>query len=454
LIAWVLLTETTFELIGVERFNLMKFDRSKKLYEEAKIMTPGGVSSGIRQTEWPVPLFFHKAKGSKMWDVDGNEYIDYVMGMGPNLFGHAPDFITDAVNSDMQRGYCLTGQFEKENELSYLIRKALPYDFQVRYASSGTEIDQLALRVARAVTGKSKYLKFEGHYHGWMDSVLYNTHPEIKGKERNFSPQGESLGMSKASENEVIISPWNDLDQLQKIVGENKDDLSSMIMEPILWNSNVILPEPGYLEGARKICDKFGILLIFDEVGTGFRVALGGAQEMYDVKPDIATYAKAMAGGFPIAMIAGDQKIMHGLSTGEVMHGGSFNSNVMSISAAHAGLTHIMKNSEGFYKNLNQLGQELINGLSKVADKTGIDVLIQGLGSFFYLSFTSSKSIKNYRDHINNVDLEKYQEFVKSMLMNGVRLSQNGRWHMSSAHTEEDVEKTILAAQNSFELVG
>ena len=428
----------------------MNFEKSKKLYAEAKKMVPGGVSSGIRQTEWPVPLFFEKAKGSRMWDVDGNEYIDYVMGMGPNLFGHAPDFINKAVGEDMANGYCLTGQFEKENELSKLVRQALPYDFQVRYASSGTEIDQLALRVARAVTGRNKYLKFEGHYHGWMDSVLYSTHPDVKGKEGEFEPAGESLGMSASSKDEVIISPWNDLVTLEKIVKENYEEISSMIMEPILWNSNVIMPEPGYLEGARKICDDYGIVLIFDEVGTGFRAALGGAQEIFKVKPDLATYAKAMAGGFPIAMIAGEESIMEGVSSGEIMHGGSFNSNVMSVSAAHAGLTHILDDSNKFYKDLNATGNSLIEGLYDVAKKEGVDILIQGLGSFFYLSFTSVKSIKNYRDHVNNVNQDKYKELVRLMLINGVRLSQNGRWHISSAHTEEDVSKTIIAAQESF----
>ena len=428
----------------------MNFDKSIKLYEEAKKMVPGGVSSGIRQTEWPVPLFFDSAKGSKMRDVDGNEFIDYVMGMGPNLFGHAPEFITKAVYEDMQNGFCLTGQSEKENDLSVLVRKALPFDFQVRYASSGTEIDQLALRLARAIKGKNKYIKFEGHYHGWMDSVLYNTHPEAGGKEDSYEPVGESLGMSQGSRDEVIIAPWNDLDYLEYIL-KNNDEISSIIMEPILWNSNVILPKSGYLEGVRELCNKYEIILIFDEVGTGFRVAFGGAQELYRVKPDIATYAKAMAGGFPIAMIAANSEIMEGLTSGEVVHGGSFNSNVMSVSAAHAGLTHIINsNSDKFYKDLNGNGEILIQGLRNVAKKQDIEILIQGFGSFFYLSFTSAKSINNYREHMNNVDLKKYKEFAKSMLVNGIRLSQNGRWHLSSAHSLDDINRTIQAAEKSF----
>ena len=427
----------------------MKFNKSKELYSKAKELVPGGVSSSIRQTEWPVPLFFDKAHGSKMWDVDGNEFIDYVMGMGPNIFGHAPEFVTQSVYEDMQNGYCLTGQTVKENEMSEFIKKTIPFNRKVRYASSGTEIVQVALRLARSFTNKNKFLKFEGHYHGWMDSVLYNSHPDISNEENIFNPVPESGGISHGTSNEVIIAPWNDVEALENILKDNHKEISSIITEPILWNTNVILPEDGYLEKLRLLCDKYNILLIFDEVGTGFRVALGGAQEIYGIEPDLSTYAKSMAAGFPIAMLAGKPEIMDFLSNGKVVHGGSFNTNVMSVSASHATLNYLLKNKD-FYKNLNRNGEALIKGLKEVASKNGIDILIQGLGSVFYLSFTSVKSIKNYREHALNIDSNKYKEFAKLMLINGVRLSQNGRWHMSSSHSEEDIEKTIYAANLSF----
>ena len=427
----------------------MKFNKSKELYSKAKELVPGGVSSSIRQTEWPVPLFFDKAHGSKMWDVDGNEFIDYVMGMGPNIFGHAPQFVTQSVYEDMQNGYCLTGQTVKENEMSEFIKKTIPFNRKVRYASSGTEIVQVALRLARSFTNKNKFLKFEGHYHGWMDSVLYNSHPDISNEENIFNPVPESGGISHGTSNEVVIAPWNDIEALENILKDNHNEISSIITEPILWNTNVILPEDGYLEKLRLLCDKYNILLIFDEVGTGFRVALGGAQEIYGIEPDLSTYAKSMAAGFPIAMLAGKPEIMDFLSYGKVVHGGSFNTNVMSVSASHATLNYLLSN-KNFYKNLNSSGETLIKGLEEVASKNGIDILIQGLGSVFYLSFTGAKSIKNYREHTLNIDFDKYKEFAKLMLLNGVRLSQNGRWHMSSAHSEEDIEKTIYAANLSF----
>ncbi|MFL2642306.1 MAG: aspartate aminotransferase family protein [Dehalococcoidia bacterium] len=427
----------------------MKFNKSKELYSKAKELVPGGVSSSIRQTEWPVPLFFDKAHGSKMWDVDGNEFIDYVMGMGPNIFGHAPQFVTQSVYEDMQNGYCLTGQTVKENEMSEFIKKTIPFNRKVRYASSGTEIVQVALRLARSFTNKNKFLKFEGHYHGWMDSVLYNSHPDISNEDNIFNPVPESGGISHGTSNEVVIAPWNDIEALENILKDNHNEISSIITEPILWNTNVILPEDGYLEKLRLLCDKYNILLIFDEVGTGFRVALGGAQEIYGIEPDLSTYAKSMAAGFPIAMLAGKPEIMDSLSNGKVVHGGSFNTNVMSVSASHATLNYLLSN-KNFYKNLNRGGETLIKGLEEAASKNGIDILIQGLGSVFYLSFTSTKSIKNYREHTLNIDFGKYKEFAKLMLLNGVRLSQNGRWHMSSAHSEEDIEKTIYAANLSF----
>ena len=427
----------------------MRFENSKKLYEEAKKMVPGGVSSSIRQTEWPVPLFFESAKGSKMFDVDGNEYIDYVMGMGPNIFGHSPEFITNSVFKDMQDGFCLTGQTRKENELSEFISKTLPFKRKFRYASSGTEIVQIALRLARSYTNKNKFLKFEGHYHGWMDSVLYNSHPNVSSEESIYEPVPESDGISKGTADEVVIAPWNDVEALETTLRDQSEDISAIITEPILWNSNVILPNRGYLQELRNLCDKYNVLLIFDEVGTGFRVALGGAQEIYNVEPDLSTYAKSMAGGFPIAMLAGKPEIMDYMANGKVVHGGSFNTNVMSVSASHATLNYLLNNLN-FYKSLNENGDVLIEGLKYAAKKHNIDILIQGLGSVFYLSFTNLKSIKNYREHANNVDEEKYKEFSKLMLLNGIRLSQNGRWHMSSAHSTNDMDKTIKSAYESF----
>jgi glutamate-1-semialdehyde 2,1-aminomutase len=429
-----------------------RFVRSFELFERANSLVAGGVSSQIRRGEKPVPLFFRRAAGARMWDADGNEYIDYVMGMGPNLFGHAPKFITDAVARDMREGYVFTGQFQKELEVAEMVREAVPLKGLVRFASSGTEIDQLVLRLARGYTGRPKYVKFEGHYHGWTDTVLISVHPPLDkaGPESSPLPVGESSGMAPGSFEDVLIAPWNSLQALEETFKKHGPEIACVLMEPILGNTNFIMPKPGYLEGVQALCRRYGALLVFDEVITGFRVALGGAQEVTGVTPDLATYAKALAGGFPIAMLLGREEIMRLVGDGTVYHGGSFNSNVMSISAAHASLSHIIADPVKFYGELNGRGRELMEGLRDAARRTESDLHVQGIGSFFGTSFTTKEEITDYREHARYCDEAKHKRFVQAMLERGVRLATNGRWHMSSAHTDRDVEMTVRAAYEAL----
>ncbi len=432
-----------------------KFTRSQELFDKANTLVAGGISSQIRRGERPVPLFFTRAQGAHMWDADGNDYVDYVMGMGPNLFGHAPRFITEAVQEDMESGYVFTGQFEKELEVAEMVREAVPLKGLIRFASSGTEIDQLVLRLARGFTGRTKFVKFEGHYHGWTDSVHISVHPPLDkaGPESAPLPVTESLGVAPGALQDVIVAPWNNLPALERIFKSHGKDIACVLMEPVLGNTNFIMPKPGYTEGVQALCRKYGALLIFDEVITGFRVALGGAQEVLGVTPDLATYAKALAGGFPIAMLLGRAEIMKLVGDGSVYHGGSFNSNVMSISAAHASLTHIMADPARFYRDLNGRGQALMEGLRDAARRTESDLHVQGIGSFFATSFTTKQEITDYRDHARNCDEEKHKRFVQAMLERGVRLATNGRWHMSSSHTDGDVDKTVAAAYDALRVV-
>jgi glutamate-1-semialdehyde 2,1-aminomutase len=431
------------------------FARSQELFDRANTLVAGGISSQIRRGERPVPLFFERAEGAHMWDADGNEYIDYVMGMGPNLFGHAPEFITDAVAKDMREGYVFTGQFRQELEVAEMVREAVPLKGLVRFASSGTEIDQLVLRLARGFTGRPKFVKFEGHYHGWTDSVLVSVHPPLDkaGPESEPAPVGESRGMAPGTYDGVIVAPWNNLAALDAIFRKHGREIACVIMEPILGNTNFIMPKPGYLEGVQKLCRQHGALFIFDEVITGFRVALGGAMEVTGVVPDLATYAKALAGGFPIAMLLGRAEIMKLVGDGSVYHGGSFNSNVMSISAAHASLKHIMADPARFYRDLNGRGQALMEGLRDAARRTESDLHVQGIGSFFGVSFTTKDEISDYREHARYCDEEKYKRFAQALLERGVRVAGNGRWHMSSAHTDQDVEQTVRAAHDALRVI-
>jgi glutamate-1-semialdehyde 2,1-aminomutase len=428
----------------------MNLERSSRLFDKAKELVAGGVSSQIRVNEpADVPLFFTHAKGSKMWDADGNEYIDYIQGMGPNLFGHSPDFINKQVTEDMEKGYIFAGQFERELEVAEMALDMIPMEnATVRFASSGTEIDQLLFRTMRGFTGRPKILKFEGHYHGWMDSVNWSVHPPLDkaGPEDAPVPVGESEGMDDTTADGLVICQWNDLEMLEKAFADHPDEIAGIIMEPILANTNCIVPAPGYMEGVKNICRENGALLAFDEVITGFRVARGGAQEVLGITPDLATYAKSMAGGFPIAMIVGRRDIMDLIGDGTVYHGGSFNSNVMSIAATYASLKHIQDQGDNFYRSLNGKGLRLMDGLRKIAKSLESDLHVQGVGSVFSISFTTKQEIINWRDHARNCDDSKYGRFATEMMKKGIRLASNGRIHLSSAHTNEDIDKTVAAA--------
>ena len=433
----------------------MKLDRSRELYERSRRSLAGGVSSNIRLGEKPVPLFFRRGKGSRLYDVDGNEYIDYVMGQGPDIFGHSPDFLLEAVAEGMQMGQIFSGQHELEIRVSEAVQKAVPCAELVRYASSGTEAVQAALRVARAYTGRSKFVKFEGQYHGWVDNVNYSRNPALEeaGPYDSPGPVPMSAGMAPSAAGDIVVLPWNDVDVLRRALERYHGQIAAVITEPIMCNANCIPPKPGYLEEMRRLCDQHGVVLIFDEVITGFRLAPGGAQEVLGVTPDLATFAKALGGGFPISMLAGRQDIMGLIGDGTVLHGGTVNSNVASMAAAEAALKKLMENDGAVQKRLYATGVALMEGLRAKAGRHELDVLIQGPGPVFHMTFTSASEITDYRSHARNADEETYGRFCDAMLERGVRLPRRGIWFLSSAHMERDVEETLAAADEALALL-
>lgn len=431
---------------------MSRFQQSRRLMSRAERVVAGGISSQIRRLE-PAgePLFFTHGDGALIWDADGNEYIDYMQGMGPNIFGHAPEFVSEAVVQEMQRGYIFAAQFERELEVAEMAAAAVPIpDCTVRFAGSGTEIVQLALRLARGWTGRSKIIKFEGHYHGWLDSVNWSVHPPLADAGDATAPfaVGESQGMDAGVSDNLVICEWNSIEHLEAAFAANRNEIAAVIMEPINANTNCIEPAQGYLAAAKAACEREGALLIFDEVITGFRVALGGAQELYGITPDLATYAKSLAAGFPVAMLAGRRDIMDMLGSGQVYHGGSYNSNVMSMAAAHATLSYMHDNRDTMFADMAERGHRLMEGLRTVAAEMGSNLHAQGLGTVFAISFNESgEQILNYRDHARRCDDAAYAEFAKSMMTQGVRLSSNGRMHMSTAHTDAQVDATVAAAR-------
>ena len=425
----------------------MSVEKSKKLFEQSKKSLAGGVSSAAR-AKGPFPIFFEKGKGPYLYDVDGNKYIDYYLGSGPDIFGHAPDFLNDAVIKDMQKGQVFGAQHPSEITISEKIQSIVPCAELVRYASSGTEAVQLAIRVARAYTKKNKKIKFEGHYHGWMDSIGYIPNPSLNQPGGDESPPAVPIseGIAKGTEEEIILLPWNNIEILKECIKKNADNIGVIITEAILCNTNTIMPKPGYLEEMRELCNDNNIVLIFDEVITGFRVALGGAQELLGVTPDLATFAKAMAGGYPISMVAGKKEIMSLIGDGSVFHGGTLNSNVMSVSATEAALNKLSANDGAVYKHIYELSNELMEGFRKISIKYEVPMIIQGPGPTFSVSFTDAEEITDYRSHIQNIDSNKYKKYCEKMLENGVHIWPDGRYYVSSEHTKEDILKTLEAA--------
>ena len=309
------------------------YDISGELYNRALNSLAGGVNSNVRLTETPHPLFYDKAKGSKIYDVDGNQYIDYVLGQGPMIFGHSPDFLLQAVAEASESGQLFAGQHLLELEAAEAVKSLVPNAELVRFASSGTEAVEAAFRLARAFTRRNVIIKFEGQYHGWSDGVLFNTAAPLTPLDSNIFPEVEPMseGIVDHSESALIILPWNNFEAIDAVFEQRGNEIAAVITEPIMCNTNCIMPKPGYLQHLKKSCERNDSLLIFDEVITGFRVDAGGAQSLFGITPHLATFAKAAAGGFPVSILTGSKEIMSLIGTGTVMHGGTLNANVMSL---------------------------------------------------------------------------------------------------------------------------
>lgn len=404
-------------------------DKSQELRDRAESAFPGGVNSNVRLLGPPV--FFEKAKGSRLWDVTGNEYIDYLLGQGPNFLGHAPDQVLDAVDEASRRGLVYGAQHALEVEAGEKLLDAIGWAGQVRFGLSGTEAVQASLRVARAVTGRVKFVRFTGHYHGWLDNVL----AKFDGDEAVPA----SRGQLEAHLGDSFTLPWNDLDALEGLLDERAEETAAVIMEPVMLNAGSIEPLPGYLEGVRAACDRHGVVLIFDEVISGFRVALGGAAERYGVTPDLATYGKAMAGGWPVSAFAGRDGIMDDIGTGEINHSGTFNASVMACAAVSATLDQLTEDSP--YESIVEVGESLKTGLKDLAESHSIQLNIQGLPMAFHAGIGEGP-IESYQG-LATLDSDRYQRLVDHLIDAGVWLAGRGIWYVSAAHTSEDVDETL-----------
>lgn len=430
--------------------------RSESLYAEARKYLPGGVSSNFRYGDRPVPRFYASAAGAYLYDLDGNRYIDHALGNGPVILGHAPAEPIRAVADTLERGQLYAGQHELEVELARLVVEMVPGAERVRFSSSGSEAIQAALRLARAWTGRQRIVKFEGHYHGWLDNIFVSVRPPADGSadvDGWPQPYPQSPGQSEAALQDIDVLRWNDADMLAALLDDRGDRIAAVIMEPVMCNAGVIPPREGYLERVRELCDRHGVVLVFDEVITGFRLGPGGAQGYFGVTPDLAVFAKAMGAGFPISALTGRAELMDLLVEPGVMHGGTYNSNVVTVAATLAALRQIRRESETLYPRMETLGRRLMEGIETRARQHGHEILVQGFGPVFHPAFTDRREIADYRDFAA-VDAARQTAFVHALQDCGVRPTTRGTWFLSAAHSEDDVEAALHAVDAAFRQIG
>ena len=426
--------------------------RSAKLFDAACGPIPGGVNSTARATwsGWtPYPLFVESGQGSRLTDVDGNRYIDYLLGLGPMLLGHRPPRVTQAVVDFIeQRGTVFALPTADEARLAQKIIAAVPCVEQVRLCNTGTEAVLYATRLARAFTGRPKLVRFEGMYHGFSDQVYWSKHPDIAkaGPDAHPVPVPQGPGLPRGVEANLIILPWNDADALADAIKREGDSIAAVITEPVMCNTGCILPKPGYLEAMRELTTRHGIVLLFDEVITGFRLGLGGAQARFGVTPDLSVFAKGLGGGFPVAACGGRADIMALVANGTVSMAGTYAANGIAIAAANAALDELA--TPGLFAKLDALSDELRLGLDAVLRDAGLPASVVGLGPLMQVWF-AREPIHNYRDAERHADQKLFDRWWRGMLARGV-LFHPGAYEnlfVSTAHTRDDIAETLAAAK-------
>jgi glutamate-1-semialdehyde 2,1-aminomutase len=420
--------------------------RSRKLFEEAKKHIPGGVNSPVRafRSVGGDPLFIKKAKGSKIYDADGKAYVDYVLSWGPMILGHAHPRVSAALKKAVASGTSFGAPTELEITLAKMVKKAVPSIELVRMVSSGTEATMSAIRVARGHTGRDKILKFDGGYHGHGDSLLVKAGSGVATFGLPDSP-GVPADLAKFT----MTVAYNDLAAVKEIASREGDQIACIIVEPVAGNMGCVPPEPGFLEGLRQVCDQYGIVYIFDEVMTGFRVAYGGAQQLYKIKPDLTCLGKVIGGGLPVGAFGGRRDIMEKVAPiGPIYQAGTLSGNPLAMTAGIETLKLLAK--PGVYKTLEKSSAELEQGLREAAREAGIPTTINRVGSMF-TSFFTDRKVKDFAS-AKTSDTTKFGNFFRAMLKNGVNLapSQFEAAFMSLAHTRADIAKTIEAARKSM----
>ena len=421
-----------------------RYARSVESWERAKRSLGGGVSTGIRAHMPPHPLFFDRGVGSRLWDVDGNEYVDYVLGWGPTILGHSHPRLVEAITQQVARALTFGSGHRWEYEAAEAVCEAMPGVERVLWSNTGSEAVQSALRLARACTGRNLVVKFEGHYHGWLDSVLLS----YRHTTPTHEPTLESLGQNPAVGQDVVTLPWNDRDALNDVMSRYGQHVAAVITEPVLCNSGVIEPRDGFLRFLRDVTHEYESILIFDEVITGFRIALGGATERYLVEPDLHILGKAVGGGSSVSAVAGRSDIIDRVTQG-VVHAGTYNGNPVVLSAVCATLREL--SIAGTFERLETRGRALADGFRAALIRSGQPFAVNQVGPVVQCALGISR-LDTY-DEFAAADWDAYNRLVVALLDRGIFALPGGRWYLSTAHTAADIEVTLAAFDDALRVV-
>lgn len=432
------------------------FSQSQSLYERASQVIAGGVNSGIRKMEQPVPLYFSHGKGSRLWDEDGNEYIDFQTGQGALLYGHAPEGLARAVYEQALKGTHWAAQSRLEIEVAERLCQMIPDAEYVRFNNSATEVVNSAFRLARGHTGKPLIVKFEGHYHGWGDEGLvgFGGTPETWGPEDRPASMHPSQGVIPEVLEKFVVVRWNDPAHLRQRVEEFRGQIAAIIFEPVLCNTCCIEPVAGLMETIRELCDRDGMLMISDETITGFRFGAGGAQKHYGFSPDLTILGKAIGGGVPFAALAGKKAFFEKIISGKVIHAGTLNSNPLCLAASKWCLDYVLEKGDSHPAALMAMGRSVMARLRTMADAHGIPLRPQGPGQVFHTVMLKAGAeegpVRDHRDYVQRHDAPRWGHLRRCLLEEGVRAIERGLWFLGMEHTEKDVEEAMVRVERAL----
>ena len=432
------------------------FPKSAELFARAQKSIAAGINSGIRKMEVPVPLYFDHGVGSRLFDVDGNEYIDFQIGQGAILYGHAPAGMAAAIADQAKKGTHWAAQSELEIEVAERLQAMIPGAERVRFNNSATEVVLSALRLARAHTGRRLILKFEGHYHGWADEGLvgFAPPPDQWGTEDEPTRLHPSKGVIPEVLDQFVVARWNDPAHLRQRVDQYRGQIAAIIFEPVLCNTGCMVPVPGMIETIRELCDRDGMLMIADETITGFRFGAGCAQKHFGFVPDLTILGKAVGGGVPFAALVGKEAAFAKIISGEVVHAGTLNANPLCLAAAKWCLDQVIALGDTHPGNAIRLGNKLMDGLRALAKQHNVPVQPQGPGLVFHCAMLKPGApegpITSYRDYVQRHDAPRWAALRRCLLEEGVRAIERGLWFISLAHTDADIDEALVRAGRAF----